>query len=133
MSLDYQSGSSAVVTHGAPDASAARAFYRDAMRGAEVWPTGTTGCRRALSFMVAGTLVDVRLDGAGAPGPVELHVEDPEGLAARCWDAGYAVYVREDGARGRHLAVVDPFGRRVDLLDRPTRGCPQRTAGEEQK
>ena len=51
-------------------------------------------------------------------GRIVLRVDYPEAVAARCWDAGYTVLV-EDRAGGSKtaaaLAVIDPFGLRIDL------------------
>jgi len=117
------------------EAAAARAFYRDALGGSEVWRTGAVEPRRALSFIIRGTLVDVSLDARAAraaAGPIELYVDDPEVLAERCWDAGYVVRVYDDATGEAHLSVMDPFGRRVDLLARRTHEGPRIPAGEEE-
>lgn len=44
-----------------------------------------------------------------------LAVEDPEELAARCWNAGLTVMVHSD-AGTTTLSVIDPTGRRIDLV-----------------
>lgn len=44
---------------------------------------------------------------------ITLRVNDPEGVAARCWNAGYTVVV--DDTPGTAMSVLDPFGVRIDL------------------
>jgi len=100
------------------DAAAAQSFYGDALRGRQVWPTDCTAAEMGLWFLVGGTLIDVRaaLD-AGRP-PIALAVDEPEELAARCWDAGFDVRVHDDASGRGVLSVIDPFGREIVLVCR---------------
>lgn len=67
----------------------------------------------ALSFRVGGELVTT--------GPVmtreriRLVVDDAVAIAARCWDAGFTVRVRES-ADAVTIAVVDPFDLELELV-----------------
>ena len=96
-------------------AAAARAFYRDVLRGREVWPTRRADADRSLWFLVGGTLIEVGSEVRDADAPVVLDVDDPEEVAARSWDAGYSVRVRETATGGVPISVIGPFGRRIDL------------------
>ena len=90
----------------------ARAFYCDALHGRQVWDSERVG---SLSFIVAGTRIDVSTNGAGDREPVVLSVDNPDALAERCWDAGYSVRVEHDATTVR-MSVIDPFGRRIELV-----------------
>ena len=48
--------------------------------------------------------------------PITVRVDDPEGVAQRCWDAGLTIRVRQDRAGRTLLSVIDSRGSRVDLL-----------------
>ena len=93
--------------------TAARSFYQDLLGGRQVWPTG----RRAIGKLYF--LFDRNLVEAGpARGDVEtleLGVDSPYDVAARCWDAGYTVRLLEQPGA---IAVIDPFGRAVLLRSR---------------
>ena len=112
------------------EATAARAFYRDTLCGYEVWRTEDGEARRGLSFIVGETLFDVSADVDGDAPDLVLYVDDPGTLAERCWDAGYGVRVHDDAAGRARLSVMDPFGRRVELLARPDRPASRPAAGE---
>jgi hypothetical protein len=49
---------------------------------------------------------------------IVLEVDAPEEIAEWCWDAGFSVYVREDGRGRTVLSIVDPVGRRIELRRR---------------
>ena len=93
--------------------TAARSFYQDLLGGRQVWPTG----RRAIGklyFLFDRSVVEV--------GParsdvemVELGVDSPYDIAAKCWDAGFTVRLPEQPGA---IAVIDPFGRAVLLRSR---------------
>ena len=100
------------------DVRAARAFYRDALRGRQAWPTRLADGRGSLWFLVGGTLLEVSPEARVAATPIVLEVDDPCELAERCWDAGFGVMVDEEAEGCLSLSVVDPFGRRVVLLPR---------------
>jgi len=113
-------------------AVAARAFYRGALRGRQVWPTGRTDGRGSLCFIVGGTLVEVRPELGSAAAPIELEVDDPNEVAERCWDAGFDVLVGGDATGGALVSVLDPFGRRIELTPRDGAMDACLAAGEEQ-
>ena len=91
----------------------ARAFYCDVLNGRQVWDSERTG---SLSFIVAGTRIDVSPGAAVDSEPVVLSVDNPDALAERCWDAGYSVRVEHGRAGDATMSVIDPFGRRIDLV-----------------
>lgn len=47
--------------------------------------------------------------------PTRLEVDDPIAVAAKCWDAGYTVCVVDPDHGDTRLALIDPFGRRIEL------------------
>ena len=94
----------------------ARAFYCDILEGRQVWD-GERERRADLSFIVEGTRIDVGGRGSGDDGEaVVLSVANPDALAERCWDAGYSVRVADEATGEAALSVIDPFGRRIDLV-----------------
>ena len=97
------------------DASVARAFYRDALGGHQVWPAGPMGARGRVWFLVAGALIEVGGAAVGRSAPVVLDVDDPDELAQRCWDAGFTVRMHQDPTGRAPVSVFDPFDRRIDL------------------
>jgi glyoxalase/bleomycin resistance protein/dioxygenase superfamily protein len=102
-------------------ARVARAFYCDVLQGQQVWAGDEAREHDAsLSFIVEGTRIDVNAGGAsdGEEEPVVLSVPDPGAVAERCWDAGYSVRVGGDdeSATEAAVSVIDPFGRRIDLV-----------------
>lgn len=106
--------------HGTADASnhtrVARAFYCDALRGRQVWDTEAPAESCTLSFIVSGQRVDVSTAAPVDATPLILSVGNPQRLAERCWDAGYSVYVGDDATGATPVSVIDPFGRRIDLV-----------------
>jgi catechol 2,3-dioxygenase-like lactoylglutathione lyase family enzyme len=112
----------------AADAAVARWFYCDVLQGRQVWPSDRTA-DGALWFQVGNDLVTVRRDPEAIVIPARLAVDDPTAMAARCWDAGFAVQVRETTGGEVTFVVTDPFGRRIVLVPngagteaRPTTG-----------
>lgn len=91
----------------------ARAFYCDVLGGRQVWDSECSG---DLSFIVENARVDVSTSVAGSSEPVALTVSNPEHLAERCWDAGYSVRVDHDETGDAAMSVIDPFGRRLELV-----------------
>lgn len=100
------------------EATAARAFYCDALRGRQVSPIRRAVDGRSLWFRIGGTLVEARPDRPDTASPLVLGVDDPLGLAERCWNAGFSVRVSEDDDEVDRmlLSVFDPFGRQIDLI-----------------
>lgn len=95
--------------------TAARSFYQDLLGGRQVWPTGRRAIGR-LYFLFDRDLVEV--------GParsdvemLELGVDAPYDVAARCWDAGYTVRLLASERPGA-IAVIDPFDRAILLTPR---------------
>ena len=98
-----------------PRSRIARAFYCDVLQGQEVW--GEAPERGAsLAFIVEGTRIDVTTRAANDGSPVVLPVGDPGAVAERCWDAGFRVRVRDEPTGDTAVSVIDPFGRRIDLV-----------------
>ena len=91
----------------------ARGFYCDVLQGQEVWDADRHG---KLSFIVEGTHVDVTRSASADAEPIVLSVSDPPALAERCWDAGFSVRVGQDASGNPALSVIDPFGRRIELV-----------------
>jgi hypothetical protein len=91
----------------------AEAFYCDVLHGRQVWDAERAG---GLSFIVEGTRIDVSTNAAADSEPFVLTVSDPAALAERCWDAGYSVRVGHDGETSPTVSVIDPFGRRIELV-----------------
>ena len=107
-------------------AAAAHAFYVDTLRGRQVWPTEVTAADAGLWFLVDGALIQVCPDHRDGRSPLVLAVHAPVDLAARCWDAGLDVRVREDASGGATLSVIDPIGREIVFAHRRT---PVRAVG----
>jgi catechol 2,3-dioxygenase-like lactoylglutathione lyase family enzyme len=95
--------------------AAARLFYEELLGGREVWPSARRVGGNVLSFLVGDTLVEAgpMHDENGAM--LELEVDDPNDVAARCWDAGFTVrLISRRGEAG--ISVIDPFGRQIALV-----------------
>ena len=101
----------------AADAAVARWFYCDVLQGRQVWPS-EHAADGALWFQVGNDLVTVRREPDAIVIPARLVVDAPTAMAARCWDAGFAVQVRETTGGEVTFAVTDPFGRRIVLVPR---------------
>ena len=87
-------------------AEAARRFYCELLDGREIAP----GC-----FAVGGVLIETGRERRGQT--ARAAVRHPEGIAARCWNAGYTVVVDDagDASTAAAIAVLDPFGLRIEL------------------
>lgn len=92
----------------------ARRFYRDVLGGREV-RSDSDGTSAALWFILGRQCIAVRLRESES-GPMSLEVDDPAAVAERCWDAGYRVHASDPDDGDTRLSVIDPFGRRIDLL-----------------
>jgi catechol 2,3-dioxygenase-like lactoylglutathione lyase family enzyme len=89
---------------------ATRRFYCDILGGREIAsPEG------ALWFLVRGVLVETGDQQSGLVSATEVRVTDPEGVAARCWNAGYTVLVDDRDTSCTTFVLLDPFGVRIDL------------------
>jgi catechol 2,3-dioxygenase-like lactoylglutathione lyase family enzyme len=94
-------------------ARVAQVFYCDVLGARQIWDEERPG---RLSFILEGTRIDVHTSSADERAPVRVPVADPEDLAERCWDAGYSVHVAPEAAAGATVSVIDPFGRRIELV-----------------
>src|SRR5262245_4375195 len=92
----------------------ARRFYCECLGGRQLAQMPRVN---GVRFVVAGVLVETGHVRRGATARVVLPVEDPEGVAASCWNAGYTVVVGEPGgtSTAAAIAILDPFGLRIDL------------------
>lgn len=91
--------------------SRARRFYCDVLEGHQMHAGAAERVEGALRFLVAGVAVETGAVRRDAATPVVLRVSDPENLAARCWNAGYTVFVDDTVGVG----IIDPFGLRIEL------------------
>lgn len=89
----------------------ARRFYCDLLEGRQMAAGAVERVEGALRFLVAGVAVETGAAPRDTTTRVVLRVHDPENLAARCWNAGYTVFV--DDTLG--VGIVDPFGLRIEL------------------
>lgn len=112
--------------------TAARSFYVGVLGGRQVWPTAHHRPGRRLWFLVSGRLVEVKSEAAHDEESLLLHVDDPDAVAERAWNAGFSVRVREEGSGEPPLSVTDPFGRRIDLA-LATGAARARAGGEVQR
>ena len=111
----------------AADTAVAKSFYCDVLQGRQVWPSERTA-DSALWFQIGNDLVAVRPDREAIAIPARLVVDDPTEMAERCWDAGFAVQVREAASGEVTFVVTDPFGRRLVLLPHGTATVTDPTA-----
>jgi len=93
--------------------AAARAFYCDALRGRQLRRRRDDDDSGALCFRVGEDLVTTGPAATGAR--VTLVVDDVVTVAARCWDAGFTVQVRDSG-NATTITVIDPFDLEVELV-----------------
>ncbi|HEY2378808.1 MAG TPA: hypothetical protein VGH98_22695 [Gemmatimonadaceae bacterium] len=93
----------------------ARQLYCGLLNGRQL-ASDAHDLERGLSFLVGGVVIETGYRRRGQSGRIVLRVNDPRGVAARCWNAGYTVLV-DDGASSEApaLGVIDPFGLRIDL------------------
>jgi catechol 2,3-dioxygenase-like lactoylglutathione lyase family enzyme len=92
---------------------AAQAFYCDVLGARQVWDEERP---HNLSFILEGTRIDVNTSSPFQSTQVRLSVADPQELVERCWDAGYTVLVGQETAESAAVSVIDPFGRRIELV-----------------
>ena len=112
---------SGAITSGRSPLAAARAFYCDALRGRQM-PRAKRGDDSALCFLVGEDLVTTGPAAMG--GRITVVVDDAVAVAARCWDAGFTVNVR-DSADATTIAVVDPFDLELGLISSDQRLTPR--------
>lgn len=101
---------------GGRDRAAARTFYCGVLGGRQVPPVGIGESNGRLRFRVGSVLIETGPAFRDAHTRLILAAKAAEDVAVRCWDAGFSVHVR-GRRRGRcSLALVDPFGRYIDLV-----------------
>jgi len=98
---------------GTREVAAATRFYCGALCGQPAGYAEASGRLRRLWFRVGDAIIETGL-GWRARERIALPVHDPDETAERCWDAGFSVFVHDDSPAP--LSVVDPFGRRIDLV-----------------
>ena len=97
---------------GEEDIAAATAFYCDILNGTQA----RTAPANELWFVVGGVLIET---GPGAHtewGRVAIEVENPEDVAAKCWDGGFTVRTEGGAPCSPRLTLVDPFGLEIALV-----------------
>ena len=103
----------------AMQAAAARRFYVDVLGGREVRrDTTDAGRRERILFVVGHSIIETGPAFRGGQSPIVLSVDDVERCAARCWDAGFTVQLPSNAVGLVPVAVVDPFGRCIELVAR---------------
>jgi len=93
--------------------AAAWKFYCKVLGGRQVWPLGVAG---SLWFEVGDALIATGPQFRHARARMAFAAEVVEDVAARCWDAGFSVLVRERRRGPPSFTVIDPFGRQIDLV-----------------
>jgi len=96
--------------------AAAWKFYCKVLGGRQVSRLGVAGGDGSLWFEVGHALIETGPQFRDARARMAFAAEVVEDLAARCWDAGFSVLVRERRRGPPSFAVIDPFGRQVDLI-----------------
>jgi hypothetical protein len=97
---------------------AAWKFYCTVLGGRQVWPFGVARDNGRLWFEVGSTVIETGPQFSNARARMAIAAEVVEDVAARCWDAGFSVLVRERRRGPPSFAVIDPFGRQIDLVPR---------------
>lgn len=100
------------------EVEAARVLYCELLDGLEIVSATPADAEKSVCFVVDDVLIET---GHGCRGQMaRVPVEDPERLAARCWNAGYTVVVGDaaGASRSAAISVLDPFGLRIELTSR---------------
>jgi hypothetical protein len=95
---------------------AAWKFYCTVLDGRQVWPLGVARDNGRLWFEVGNALIETGPQFCNARACMAIAAEVVEDVAARCWDAGFSVLVRERRRGPPSFALIDPFGRQLDLV-----------------
>ena len=95
---------------------AAWKFYCTVLGGREVRPFGAARDNGTLSFEVGNVVIETGPQFRDARVRMVFATEVVEDVAIRCWDAGFSVLVRERRRGPPSLALIDPFGCRIDLV-----------------
>jgi catechol 2,3-dioxygenase-like lactoylglutathione lyase family enzyme len=95
--------------------AAAWKFYCKVLGGRRVYPNGVAG-DETLWFDVGNVLIEAGPQFRNARARMAAAPEVIEDVAARSWDAGFSVEVRDRRRGPPSFRVFDPFGRRIDLV-----------------
>jgi hypothetical protein len=95
---------------------AAWKFYCTVLGGRQVWPFGVARDNGRLWFEVGNAVIETGPQFRDARARMAFAAEVIEDVAIRCWDAGFSVQVRERRRGPPSLALIDPFGRQIDLV-----------------
>ena len=96
--------------------AAAWKFYCTVLGGRQVWPFGVARDNGRLWFEVGDAVIETGPQFRDARARMAFAAEVVEDVAIRCWDAGFSVLVRERRRGPPSLALIDPFGRQIDLV-----------------
>ena len=96
--------------------AAAWKFYCTVLGGRQVWPVGVARDHGKLWFEVGNAVIETGPQFRNARARVAFAAEVVKDVAIRCWDAGFSVQVRDRRRAPPSLAVIDPFGRQIDLV-----------------
>ena len=108
---------------------AAWKFYCCVLGGTQLPPDGSADANARVRFLVGNVIIETGPEFRNARARINLCAEAAEDVAIRCWDAGFSVHVRERRRRRSSLAVVDPFGRYIDLVPNDHGPVPERPDG----
>lgn len=95
--------------------AAAREFYLEILGGREIRRPQPAGDARLL-FMVGGLLIETGPACPDGRGTAVMWADNVEDVASRCWDAGFTVLPSMDAPPMASVIVVDPFGRRIEIV-----------------
>ena len=95
---------------------AAWKFYCCLLGGTQLPPDESAEANASVRFLVGDVIIETGPEFRNARARITLCAETAEDVAIRCWDAGFSVHVRERRRGRSSLAVVDPFGRYIDLV-----------------
>lgn len=108
---------------------AAWRFYCTVLGGRQVWPRGVERDNGRLWFEVGNAVIETGPQFRDARARVAFAADVVEDVAIRCWDAGFGVQVYEHRRGPPSLALIDPFGRHIDLVPN-SRACRERARRE---
>ena len=96
---------------------AARRLYCELLDGLEIPPEASAGDESVICFVVNCVVIETGNGRRRPTARVLVPVEDPETIAARCWNSGYTVMVDDvtGASRAAVFTVLDPFGLHIEL------------------
>ena len=112
LEVDRERQRAVLTAHGL---AAARVFYMDLLQGTLVCAARRHTDHARLWFHVDDALIETG-PGIHEEAPGRVHVDDPLAVAERCWDAGFSVRVLECPFGDASVALMDPFGRQIQLV-----------------